>query len=193
MVSGGHAPPQASDPRSQLFDITTKLGRGKEQKEQRKRKKEGQEYLPLKKMDSLGQTRKHSPNVASIPTDLQSGDDMDEKFLSNLDQNSLAAKALNIAQATLRGENANQASHKAKPAANARMGQHDAAARVCKFWLTFQLLARHSAPPDSLPRANLRGSKLHSNGSDPMHKESQKSKLPSNSNDDADDDLIIVR
>lgn len=138
VVSAAHAVQHASDRASQLYDITTKLGRGKEQKEQRKRKKENQDYLPFKKTDTLTKTRKQSPSAAAnISTATELGDDIDEKFLANLDQNNLAAKALSIAQATLRGESPRQNSHNATLATSTKTGKDDAAARVCISLLIF--------------------------------------------------------
>lgn len=131
VVSATQGPRHTSDPANRMYDITTKLGRGKEQKEQRKRKKEDQEYLPFRKMDTLVKTRKYNPSAANVQTVTQSNDDIDKKFLDNLDHNNLAAKALSIAQATLQGKNLNDGSHKLTPTINARMEQNDATARVC--------------------------------------------------------------
>ncbi|WFD18185.1 hypothetical protein MCAP1_000386a, partial [Malassezia caprae] len=188
VVSADHAPRHAGDPASQMYDITTKLGRHKEQKEQRKRKKENQDYLPFKKTDGPAKSREQGLTAAvNMSTAIKSGDDIDEKFLANLDQNNLAAKALSIAQATLRGESLHQRSHNAALATSAKKVQDDAAARVSR--------------PETLPRANLRGSRPASNGSErgktaTKHKEFMNSNHTSNLDDNADyaeDDLIIVR
>lgn len=135
VVSSAQAPQHPSDPSSQMFDITTKLGRGKEQKEQRKRKMEEQEHLPFKRMDASQKTRKHSPHESSFSKVAHLGDDIDKKFLASVDQNSMAAKALGIAQATLRGESANSRNNRARSTTSMTMGENDATARVCMLCL----------------------------------------------------------
>lgn len=75
-------------------------------------------------------------------------DGLEAKFASEFDENSLAAKTLRIAQATLRGEST--------PRRKTPHRESDAAHRSSS---TARLLARHEAPASSLPKARLRAKK----------------------------------
>lgn len=137
VVPGGHELLSSADPRSVGYHVEARYGRERAEREQRKRKADEQEH------------RIASMDVAAPPAAPPAAPDgLEAKFASEFDENSLAAKTLRIAQATLRGEPA--------PRRNAPHREGDAARRSSS---TARLLARHEAPASSLPKARLRAKK----------------------------------
>ncbi|WFC96722.1 hypothetical protein MBRA1_003385 [Malassezia brasiliensis] len=136
VVPGGHEMLASSDPRSVGYHVEARYGRERAEREQRKRKADAQEQ------------RIASMDVAPPAAPPAAPDGLEAKFASEFDENSLAAKTLRIAQATLRGE--------PKPRRNAPHRESDVPRRSSS---TARLLARHEAPASSLPKARLRAKK----------------------------------
>lgn len=141
----------SSDPRSVGYDVEARYGRGRAEREQRKRKQDELE----ERVSNLQASQVSRPVVAepAPSSTLQASDDVEAKFFSEVDQNSLAAKTLRIAQATLRGD--------PKPR---RGKQHaESTESSAPSSSTSRLLARHEAKTSSLPEAKLKTKRFRSN------------------------------
>lgn len=161
--------PSNHDPSSHMYDISSQLGRGLEEKRQRKRRE-------LEETGQLSKLHAHGPEPKSRRM-------LDAKLLAGMDQNSNAAQALRTAQATLRGEDPKK--QHASRTNTTNIPESGAASR---------LLARHTASAASLPPVKLHSSPFRSNVLDrdnPAARHVEMLKLKEASNTD-DDDLVIV-
>ncbi|WFD44699.1 hypothetical protein MPSI1_003369 [Malassezia psittaci] len=153
VVSTCSEPMSSSDPRFVGYNVEARYGRQRADRDQRKRKQELQEQR-ISSMEvgkSSGSLAKEalSSNTSALDDQLRS------KFVTEYDQNTLAAKTLRIAQATLRGE---------KSLPGDAVNVPDTTAH--KPLTTSRLLARQTAPSSSLPKAKLHaksGTKLDVN------------------------------
>lgn len=161
--------PSNHDPSSHMYDISSQLGRGLEEKRQRKRRE-------LEETGQLSKLHAHGPEPKSRRL-------LDAKLLADMDQNSSAAQALRTAQATLRGEDPKKLHASRTNTTN--IPESGAASR---------LLARHTASAASLPPAKLHSSPFRSNVLDrdnpaARHVEMLRRKEPPTTDDD---DLVII-
>lgn len=145
VVNGCNKMLSASDPRSVGYDVESRFGRGRAEREQRKRKQNEQE----ERFSSL-----QAPVTRSVPEitapHRDAGNSLEAKFFAEVDQNSLAAKTLRMAQATLRGEAGIQ------PNTSSTERCDD----LSNSTSTSRLLARHKASSSTLPKAQLRSKKV---------------------------------
>lgn len=161
--------PSNCDPGSHMYDISSQLGRGLEQKRQRKRRE-------LEEAGQLSKLHAHGPEPKNRRM-------LDAQLLADMDQNSSAAQALRTAQATLRGENPKK-----------QQVSHTSTTSIPESGATSRLLARHTASAASLPPAKLHSTPFRSNVLDrdnpaARHIELLKRKEPSTTDDD---DLVII-
>ncbi|WFD00634.1 hypothetical protein MYAM1_003385 [Malassezia yamatoensis] len=143
----------SSDPRSVGYNVETRYGRQRADRDERKRKHDLQEQR-ISSMDVGDSSRSFA--IEALSSNASASDDqLRSKFVTEYDQNTLAAKTLRIAQATLRGE---------KSLTDDAVSAPDT--KVHKPLTTSRLLARQTAPSSSLPKAKLhakQGGKLDAN------------------------------
>lgn len=139
VVSGTNDLLSNSDPRSVGYNVEARYGRARAEREQRRRRHDEQEQ----RISSL-QVKEVPSQASQEPSPNYTNENLEAKFFAEFDQNSLAAKTLRIAQATLRGESAPRRT----PSSNNRNQSLSSS--------TSRLLARHQTPSSDLPKAQLR-------------------------------------
>ncbi|PKI83091.1 hypothetical protein MVES_003104 [Malassezia vespertilionis] len=175
-----------NDPRTASYNVEARYGRGRAEKEQRKRKQEADAHLGDKVQASNSKQQAKpcaaAPRRARKPG-LTETRNAEEKFLAEVDQNSLAAKTLRIAQATLRGE------FKPGQKNSRQRSSNDPGRALQNSDVAARLLSRHQATGDALPQARLRGKKFRSNVLD---RDGPASRHVQELEEDDDNDLIII-
>lgn len=128
------SPKARSDPTTPNYSIENRIGRGKEEKDQRRRKRAEQEQL-VASMPKPSENARRPQTQGAPPArrEIEAGADADAEFLAQVDQNSSAARALQIAQATLQAKREGTTGgarrlEKTEPSATPRSGSPPTAA-----------------------------------------------------------------
>lgn len=198
VISGPRELRSLADPSSITYDVSARYGRGRAEKEQRKRKHEEQAQLASELLQQRPEQRPRrieSRCAKSAPSEaLTTPDDIDRKFLDEADQNSIASQTLRVAQATLRGDPKPMAALRGQNTMVASRPAPNASTTRVSFVVMqlTQLLARHTAEPGSLPQAKLKGTGFRSNVLEREGPAARHVEMLKVTQYEPDDDLLIV-